>query len=152
MTIPEENRASTSPVAPASVVTDASTSPKSNIAALSGVAVGVVLWVLLIVVKIAAAVISTSQADLAALTQVIGVLGLLTILVALVPVVLGHIGLARSKKSGKGRATAAIALTLGYTQIVLWLFRIVVAIIATVAADAGSGAFSAFLDNIFYWA
>jgi hypothetical protein len=152
MTNPDDTGASVGPATPSSTTTGASASPKANVAALSGVAIGVLLWVLLIMVKITAVVISNAQADVEALTQVFGVLGLLTIIVALVAVVLGHVGLAGSKRTGKGRATAGIALALGYTQIVLWLFRIVVAIIATAGADAGSSAFSAFLDNIFYWA
>jgi hypothetical protein len=124
-----------------------------NSAAIGSVFIGAILWMLLIIVKLLGVSLGQVNSDLTTLDIVIGVMGLITFIPALIAVILGHAGLINAKKRRGGRATAGVGLALGYTQLVLWLTRIFVAVIAlNTYPDSSVDPLQQFLSNIFFWA
>ena len=84
--------------------------------------------------------------------MVLGMLGLATIVPVVASVVLGHVALSATRHGRtRGRATAGIAVGVGYVLLALYVVRIVNA--ASVASQGYSGEVGElFLQNIFYWA
>jgi hypothetical protein len=143
-----------SPLANTAAVASDVKPKRVNGPAIGSAVIGILLLSLFLLVKLLAVSFSGSDVDFTTPSIVLGVLGLIAVLPAIIGIVLGHVALATSKKyGGRGRATAGIGLALGYTQLVLWLLRIVLAIVASnVFPDGNKDPLELFVTNIFYWA
>ena len=120
-----------------------------SVFALVALIVAAVLSVLHLVVRLLdAALGSSAEIYKSPLPLVLGILGLASLVVIAVIIALGHVGIAQTRPGRKrGRTIAVIATTIGYVLLVLYLNRIIVAIIATVTQKDGQ-----FTQDIFWWA
>jgi hypothetical protein len=113
-------------------------------------AIGALSLLALVIVKIIAATPLVPSDQPAAL--VIGILGLLAIVPIGLAIVLGHVALARAKRSGVGALIAGAALALGYAQLVLYIGRLLTAAVAASTFPSDSGGFVDFIVNLYLWA
>ena len=131
--------------------------PRANTWAILALAIGAVLTLLYVIVKLVGAVLNAdpgsfdpsvdSNADAAAFF--LGVLGLVAILPAAAAVIFGHLGLRRrADGTSPGRAIAAAGLTLGYVMVIMWANRLLIAAIVSTT----TGAPDQFIPNVFWWA
>jgi len=84
---------------------------------------------------------------------VLGSLGLATIVPIVIVVVVGHLALGVTTKKGlRGRATAGVALGIGYSLLLFWIVRLINSATVVLSGDYGSDALVTLVRNIFYWA
>jgi len=113
---------------------------------------GLLVGMGLLIVKIYS-VATTGEAfvgmNLDGLTLTLAVLGFLSIVLIIIAIVLGHVGVARAGKAqGRGAAISGFALGGSYLLLVLWIIRLV----AAVMSAAMSNDWSYFLQDTVWWA
>ncbi|MFE6506119.1 hypothetical protein ACFVDI_03640 [Nocardioides sp. NPDC057767] len=73
----------------------------------------------------------------------------LVVIASIIPiaagVVLGHVGVSRAKATGTSAAVSGIALGIGYTLVVFWVVRLIIAIVNSAEFNGG---FRMFIETV----
>ena len=137
------------PVAPGLTASDPGPRVRLSALGLASLIISASELLIVLVVRMVAALAANADDGAPTLSLTLGVLGLVSIVPTALAIVLGHLAIVEvSRGRRRGMIIAVLGTGVGYVNLLFWGNRIILALIGATQA----GDFSQFVPNIFWWA